>query len=474
MRRNLALRIADTVRTAGAIAGALIRRGWTGDGEGSPRYVLNVPWNFYQVPVWKRSNGANSAVEACVSSISQTVAMLPVYHWRDLDNGGREKVAASPAARVLRKPNSYQTRADFVLNLLRCELFTGNGFAAAARDSSFRISALHLLRDAHPYIDRETGAIFYDTSPPATLGEDGFDAARFLPARDVLHIRLHTPRDPLQGETPLVAAALAVDIGNQIQQHEATFFSNMARPSGVLETDMQLKQEQINELRDRFTEHTTGQHAGGTPILAWGLKWKPLTIDSVDAQIIDAYNLSKVDIASVFRVPPIIIGVKETATYNNTEQLMRHWHATGLGFIIDHLELALTALFNLPPNEYIEFDIDYLLRSDFVARMDGLTKAVAGGLYSPNEARAREGLPAAKFGDEPRMQAQCVPLSAYFDQPKVAPSAPAAPSAPGAANSQTATQLPAPNDPPKTPAKALSGPAALDLFKVAYERRRAA
>jgi hypothetical protein len=66
--------------------------------------------------------------------------------------------------------------------------------------------------------------------------------------------------------------------------------------------------------------------------------------------------------------------------------------------------------------------------------MDGLTRAVAGGIYSPNEARRREGLPAVKDGDEPRLQAQVVPLSAANATP--APSAPSAPSAPAAGDGE--------------------------------------
>jgi hypothetical protein len=38
---------------------------------------------------------------------------------------------------------------------------------------------------------------------------------------------------------------------------------------------------------------------------------------------------------------------------------------------------------------------------------------VQGGIFSPNEARARESLPAAKEGNEPRVQQQVVPLSAW-------------------------------------------------------------
>jgi hypothetical protein len=70
----------------------------------------------------------------------------------------------------------------------------------------------------------------------------------------------------------------------------------------------------------------------------------------------------------------------------------------------------------------MEFNPDVLLRTNFEARINGLTKAIGGGLYSPNEARAREGLGAVDFGDEPRVQQQNVPLSAVGQMPEPAPS----------------------------------------------------
>jgi len=54
-----------------------------------------------------------------------------------------------------------------------------------------------------------------------------------------------------------------------------------------------------------------------------------------------------------------------------------------------------------------------------------------GGLYSPNEARMREGLKRVEYGDEPRVQAQNLPLSAVGQMPEM-PSTPETPPVPQA------------------------------------------
>ncbi|MNL71972.1 hypothetical protein D3C87_1972090 [compost metagenome] len=58
-----------------------------------------------------------------------------------------------------------------------------------------------------------------------------------------------------------------------------------------------------------------------------------------------------------------------------------------------------------------------------------------GGILSPDEARAAEDLPKVPFGDEPRVQQQVVPLSAWsqtLNKPETTPAPDAPPSPPPA------------------------------------------
>jgi HK97 family phage portal protein len=379
---------------------------------------------------WRTPNrDGNAAVEACVGALSQTIASLPLRHLRTLPNGGTQVVNNSPATRVLRKPNAYQTRADFILNLVRHEQLSGNGYAGARRGPDGKIISLHPLpATTQPYVGAD-GSVFYAIgagSDPLTP-EPTVD--RFLPARDVLHTRLHCPSHPLVGESPILAASLAIESANAIGSHLSAFFRNMTRPSGYLSSPKPLKSEQATQLREMWESAYSAENSGRVAVLFDGLEWKPMSITSVDAQLIESYKMTVEDVARVFRVPLAIIGVMGGATYSNTETLIRHWLASGLGYVIEHIELALDALFELPPEEYIAFDVEYLLRADFAARIEGLVKGVQGGLFSPNEAREKEGLPAVEHGDEPRLQAQVVPLS-FAGKVPVAPSAPATPAEP--------------------------------------------
>ena len=89
------------------------------------------------------------------------------------------------------------------------------------------------------------------------------------------------------------------------------------------------------------------------------------------------------------------------------------------------------------PDEYVEFDTAALLRSAFKDRIEGLARAVQGGILAPNEARNLEGYGDVEHGDEPRVQQQVVPLSAA----EAIPTTPGPPGAPGAPPAEAPKQL---------------------------------
>jgi HK97 family phage portal protein len=406
-----------------------------GEGEVRPGpYLLNegwlpagTPWNFWQMGQKVRPYSAASAmVEACISAYSQTVAMCPGDHWRRTEDGGRKRVGDSPLANIIRRPNDYQTISDFLMNATR-ELYQfGEFFALAVRNDRFEIVELHLMRSRASFARvAANGEVFYSLGGNEVV-ERRFMSLAAVPARDVLHVRLHTPLDPLRGESPLLAAALDVAATDAALSQQVAFLRNEAKPSIMLQTDTILTREQVKELRAAWDEQTRGAGAGGTPILTAGLK--PLTVSAkaVDAQVAELLKMSQQNIALAFRVPLQILGMGGP-TFASTELLMQSWISTGLGFALNHIEEAMGHLFGLSgyPDEYVEFSTTALQRSAFKDRIEALARSTISGIHSPDEARNELDLPTVPggHGKEPRVQQQVVPLSWQGEQP--APALPA-------------------------------------------------
>jgi HK97 family phage portal protein len=389
--------------------------------------------NWWQMGAALEGASRSAIVQACISAYSQTVSMCPGDHWRATPLGGRERVDNSAAARILRRPNSYQSASDFLQNLVWQLYESGNAFALGLRNDRFEVEEVHLMSSSlsRPMIG-EGGELFYRLAGNELIARRLDVNELIVPARDVLHVKLNAPQGrtpwPLMGESPLASIASELAMQSGIGASQTSFYANQARPSAVLSTDLVLDKDQVQALRDRWDEQSRGLRQGGTPILTAGLKVVPWSGTFRDAQTAEMLKLSDERVALAFRIPMQILGIGGGSPAGSTEVLMQSWVSSGLGYALNIVEEAMGQFFRMKgqPHEYVEFSTEALLRSQFKDRFDGLTKAVQGGIYSPNEARNLEGLDSVPFGDSPRLQAQVVPLEAAGQ----IPSAPAAPAAP--------------------------------------------
>lgn len=386
-----------------------------GQGEAGGWYPLGSIEDGYQrnleIPV---GNGKQiPAAYASVMANARAISQCRPLHKRRVAGQPTEIVENSPAAALFHRPNNYESFQQFILNMVAAMLFDGESFALITRDGTGRALRADRLDSGtcSPYI--EEGELFY------SVGSNPFlpDQIQYLvPARDVLHLRFLTPRHVLIGESPIKAAALAAGVNVALSRSQAAFFSQMSRPSGVLSTDQMLNKDQLESLREAWGKQSQRMAQGHVPILSGNLKFEAMSITSQDAQLMEAQRFSVEQIAMCYGVPLPVIGDLSNSTLSNAETLVSLWLSISLGSLLENIEQSFARLFNLPPTESIDFDVAALLRTDFLTRIDGLTKAVQGGLYTPNEARAREGLHPVDNGETPIVQQQMVPLGFMAEQ----------------------------------------------------------
>jgi HK97 family phage portal protein len=394
----------------------------------------------------------NSAVYACVSVISQEIAKFDIRHWKQNPDGGRELVNGTVAA-VLRNPNEYQTRSDFWLYMMGNLLLGGNAYAIAERDGRGAVVALHPRPHGSiaPYVAPD-GSVFYQVGGNAANELTPDLLENMVPARDVLHIRLHCLSHWLIGVSPLVACAAALAGADAIQKNTAAFFTNMSRPGGILKTPKPLNPDAAARLKAQWEQGTSANFMGRTAVLDNDVSWQPLTISAQDAALVEQYKMGVHDVARVYRVPLWMIGDLEKASFHNVETLQRSFVVSTLGFYLEHLEDALEKFFRLGATEYVEFDVEGgLMRAETKDRFDAYAKALQSGILTPNEVRNIEDLPPIDGGDRAYMQAQMQPIDltaemveAELENLKNPPEPPPAPALPA----------PAPKDEP--PAKSYS------------------
>jgi HK97 family phage portal protein len=371
---------------------------------------------------WQQYLTLNRKTLACIPVIASirhlhrsAFAQLRPAHKHQSPSGQIEIVTTSAAARVLLSPNDYETWSDFAARLVDEWLGAGEVLVIGPRNGRQEVAQLHILPRGswQLLVDPESRAIFYGVNDNGELLLDnGGNLTAAVPARDVMHLRWATPRHPLIGESPFAAAGVAAGIHVALSHSQLAFFHQMRRPSGVLSTEHILTGEQIEMLRTKFDEQSKAMAQGGIPILGGGLRWHPMSITSEDAEVINTLRMENEEIARTCGVPPPLVGDLSHGSLTATEPLIATWLSISLGGLLERFERGLDRLLGLDGvSDWIDFDLSALLRTDFAARMEALTKGVQGGVLTPNDARRTEGLSPVAGGDQAFMQRQNTPIN---------------------------------------------------------------
>jgi HK97 family phage portal protein len=270
---------------------------------------------------------AFSAVYACVALRSRDVAKLRLKLIRQNDDYVWEEVREqSPYWKVLRKPNDFQTRIQFVSQWVASKLMHGNAYVFKEREAARgMVRALYVLNPTAvtPKI-AEDGSVWY-TLAGDTLS--GLDESITVPASEIIHDRGPTFFHPLVGVSPIYAAGMSATMGIRIQKNSMQFFENMSTPSGQLTAPGKIPDDTAARLKKEFEDRFSGGGFGRVFVTGNGLKYEPMSIAAVDAQLIEQLRMTVDDIARCFVPATKIItidGVKRIDEVRVGDRVLTH------------------------------------------------------------------------------------------------------------------------------------------------------
>src|SRR6185436_16524881 len=349
---------------------------------------------------------------AVVTLIAGDIAKIRPMLVRDEDGIDIEIEHSSPYGPVLERPNHYQNRIQFFTSWMLSKLMRGNSYALKARDARGIVTDLYLLDPlrVRPVVST-TGQVYYACQQD--LLADITEANVVIPAREIIHDIGFAPYHPLIGFSPVYACGHTAMQGLTIVNNATRHFRQGSQVGGVLTAPGQISESTAKRLEEYWQANYAGEaNIGKVAVLGDGLKFeKPTVMSAVDSQLIDQLKWGDEKICSVHHVPPFMVGVGPLPSYNNVEALGQQYYGQCLQYYFESLELCLTEGLELERVGFeVEFDIGELDRMDSVQRMEVATKAVTGGVWTPDEARARFNLPAVESGGKVFMQRQHWPL----------------------------------------------------------------
>lgn len=314
------------------------------------------------------------AVQACVRLLGDSIASLPLGVYR---KSGAVRTAAF--SQLIDAPTSALTDFEWKFQMVSSLALRGNSYQlVTARDRREYATALEPL---HPDVvqvelNKATGQIMYRV--------DG----QVVPTADMVHIKRFVMPGWLEGLSPIGAAAQSIGLGIAAERYGAAYFRDSASPSAVLSSDQNMDDDQTLRIMKTWVDTHGGRRLPA--VLSGGMKYQPIAIAPGEAQFLETREFQRGEIAMLFGVPPHMIGdtAKSTSWGTGIEQQSIGFAQYTLRPWLTCIESALSRL--LPPDQFVQFNIDALLRGDQKARYEAYEKARWAGWLSVNEIRELE------------------------------------------------------------------------------------
>lgn len=418
----------------------------------SAREVLDLPVYNLEVEGDHSYLAHGVATHNCVSLLAYSVASSK-YGLVDQDQDPIDQ-PQSPLLQLLAAPNpvmsgfQFRELADTYLEL------TGNLYISLEeRDGYGRPRELYLPNPANMRVvpDPENFIAGYLYDPTGGSGASG-GVGQMIPydADEIIHIKLPNPLDPYYGLGQIEAMSTILDVVNSMAQTELAYWQSGGRIIGVLQTDMELTQEDFRRLREDWSmANRDDRNRARIAVLTKGLKYTPIAEGLKSLDLVNLDKSKRDTILAGFGVPLPKLGILENAQYKQ-EDADRTFQQETMAPKFLRLEDGLQPLVDLyDPDQALMWE-----RRDFENDTDklqnGLLMLQAG--YTLNEVLIYTGGdPIGPDGDIILMSNLVTPvpvsgLGDYAEQKTAPPPEPAPP-----AESGTANPPPTPGaDPPKT------------------------
>jgi HK97 family phage portal protein len=295
--------------------------------------------------------GLNPVVRACADKIAMAVSSVDITAYKADKTGKLIKQQNHPFIQLLNKPNIAQGSKSFISDLVRYYLISGNAYIhGTGIDSTSKKlpKELYLLKPDTVKVIKGDSVLPKAYEYRSGNGMVTYNVNPITGMSAIKHIKSYNPTDQWTGLSPMTACALGVDNLNEGSRYNLRLLQNGARPSGAMRVNNgsgqsnTLSAEQFNRIKEQIDQQFGGSSNAGRPmLLEGGLEWQEMSMTNKDMDFENSMNKSARDIALVYGVPPMLLGIQGDATYSNmAEARLALWTDT----VLPLLQLMLEEL----------------------------------------------------------------------------------------------------------------------------------
>ena len=353
----------------------------------------------------------NEAIYAAVSRISNTIAAMPIHYYK-----GFEIQRDHPLERLMSlEPHPNFTAFGWRQTMEVMRNTEGNAYALKILDNfgqTVRLDILNPLK-VTPQVDPEDGSIWY-----AITMDDGKQA--LAPGFLVINLR-HMSANGIKGIRPIDVLRKSLDYDTQVKAMSLDQLDGVNHGVALTIPSVGLSQDQKDEAVERFLE-TYEKSGRSVVILEGGMTATNFSSSPVDAQLLDVERITRNRVATVYNLPPHLLGDYTDTSFGTAEQQMMEYLQLTITPIVEQWEEELNRKL-ITPEDYaagyrFRFDVNTLTRTDVKTTAERNQMAIRGGWRKPNEVRAELGLPPDPVGDLLMSSRDLIPLRIAVEHPE--------------------------------------------------------
>ena len=346
----------------------------------------------------------SEAIYAAVSRISNTIAALPIHLYK-----GQELQKNHDLERLIAyAPNPCMTPFVFRQSMEASRNTEGTAYALMVPDETGRTVRLDVLDAARvaPMRDVETLEMWYqlllENGKPLTVHNSSIIVLRHMSANGERGIK---PVDVLKG---------TLDYDRDIKEFSARQLEGVN--SGVVLNipgtglNEQRKKTIIKQFLDAYRDS-----GGRLVVLEGGVTATTLTQSPVDAKVLDVERITRNRVATVYNIPPHMLGDYSDTSYATAEQSMLEYLQMTISPIVvqweNELNRKLLTWDMLREGYAFRFTLADLWRADLKTMGEVRQMGVRSGWIKPNEVRVEDGRPPDPDGNTLMISRDMVPLA---------------------------------------------------------------
>ena len=346
--------------------------------------------------IWK----TQPSVRKVVGFAARQFASIPWHAYQRIDDQDRQRRSGSPAEQLMQRP-------------LRNGLLTGYQFwETLAIDRMIYDQCLAIYTEADglvripPALVRIASDRFGTPKQVLLAGAPGEDDLDITEVPKIASWGWHATR--AGGVTPMKTLAAILDENIESVAWRRAQWQNGPKITGLLKRpESARKWDPVH--RERFQKEwaawKSAAKAGGTPILEHGMEYQQLEgIKPKDARDIEGRQLTDVEVASAFHIPPELVGARE-GSFASIDAFRQMLFGPTLGPMFTELQQAvaiggLIQAVDSTPGIYLEPNREAGMAGSFMDQARVFQTMTGGPVLTRAEARGRLNLPFIEGTDE--------------------------------------------------------------------------